>query len=178
MRIISGKYKGKNIIAPRNLPVRPTTDFAKESLFNILTNSIDFDNIKLLELFAGTGNIGIEFASRGCDDVTAVDLNFGCVQFIRKTFKELDINGKVYRNETFRFLKSHKEKYNMIFADPPYDLENIIKLPELIFKRDLLSAGGALIIEHDKKIDYSECPNFDNVRQYGKVNFSFFTFEV
>jgi 16S rRNA (guanine966-N2)-methyltransferase len=177
LRIISGKFKGKNISAPRNLPVRPTTDFAKESLFNILTNSIHFEDIKLLELFAGTGNIGCEFASRGCDDITAVDLNFGCVQFIRKTYKELNIKGKVYRNETFRFLKSHKDKYNMVFADPPYDLENIIDLPDLIFKKKILSDQGVLIIEHDKKIDFSQTQYFDNVRQYGKVNFSFFKFE-
>ena len=166
MRIISGKYKGKNIIAPRNLPIRPTTDFAKESLFNILTNTINFDNIKLLELFAGTGNIGIEFASRGCEDITAIDLHFGCVQFIRKNYQKLNINGKVYRNEVFRFLKSHKEKYNVIFADPPYNLKNIIMLPEIIFKRNLLISGGILIIEHDKKIDYSECNNFYNMRKY------------
>ena len=108
MRIIGGKYKGKNIIAPGNLPVRPTTDFAKESLFNILNNRINFEECKLLELFAGTGNIGYEFASRGCEEITSVDVNFKCIQFIKRMNKELQFNNRVIRSEAIRFLKKCK----------------------------------------------------------------------
>ena len=138
MRIIGGKYKGKSIVAPRGLPVRPTTDFAKESLFNILNNSIDFEEIKLLELFAGTGNIGYEFASRGCSHITSVDLNFNCIQFIKRTNKELELHNKVIRSDVFRYINSNKEKYNFIFADPPYDLDRIMDIPQLIFSKGIL----------------------------------------
>ena len=178
MRIIGGKYKGKSIIAPKNLPVRPTTDFAKESLFNILYNSVDFEQIKLLELFAGTGNIGYEFASRGCSKITSVDLNFHCIQFIKKTNKDLSLNNKVIRSDVFRFIKSNKEKYNFIFADPPYDLDAIRTIPESIFSNELLEDKGILVIEHDKYTDFSDCDYFKNVRQYGRVMFSFFKFNA
>ena len=178
MRIIGGKYKGKSIIGPKNLPVRPTTDFAKESLFNILNNLVDFENVKLLELFAGTGNIGYEFASRGCPSITSVDLNFHCIQFIKKINKELSLNNKVIRSDAFRFIKSNKEKYNFIFADPPYDLNKIKDIPNHIFSRELLEDDGILVIEHDKHTDFSDNENFKNVRQYGRVMFSFFTFNA
>lgn len=177
MRIIGGKHKGKTLIAPRNLPVRPTTDFAKESLFNILANRIDFSETKLLELFAGTGNIGYEFASRGCKDITSIDVNFPCVQFIKRTNKELGINGRVMRSEAFRFLKQHKEKYDFIFADPPYLLEGIEQIPAIVFKNELLNPDGILVVEHEKHLDLSEHPNYQETRRYGKVNFSFFTFD-
>jgi 16S rRNA (guanine(966)-N(2))-methyltransferase RsmD len=135
VRIIGGKYKGKSIIAPKNLPVRPTTDFAKESLFNILRNQIDYDSTVLLELFAGTGNIGYEFASRGCESITSVDLNFNCVRFIKKINRELDLKNTVIRSDAFRYIKSCKNQYNFIFADPPYNLENIGELPQLYFQQ-------------------------------------------
>ncbi len=176
MRIIGGKYKGKSIIAPKNLPVRPTTDFAKESLFNILRNQIDYDSTVLLELFAGTGNIGYEFASRGCESITSVDLNFNCVRFIKKINRELDLKNTVIRSDAFRFIKSCKNQYNFIFADPPYNLENISDLPNYIFSNNILEKNGTLIIEHDKNTDFSESPYFKNVRQYGRVMFSFFNF--
>ena len=174
MRIIGGKYKGKNIIAPKNLPVRPTTDFAKESLFNILNNRIDFEDCKLLELFAGTGNIGYEFASRGCKKITSVDVNFQCIQFIKRTNKELQFKNRVIRSEAMRFLKQCKEKYNFIFADPPYQMEFINKIPNLVFEMNLLKANGILVVEHEKNIDFSKHHNFQENRQYGRVNFSFF----
>lgn len=177
MRIISGKYKGKNIVAPRGLPARPTTDYAKESLFNILNNQIEFDQLKILELFAGTGNIGYEFMSRGAQSITSVDSDFKSIQFIKKMNKELNLIGRVIRSDAFRFIKSNKEKYNLIFADPPYALEGIEDIPNLIFKRGILENKGILIVEHDKAIDFSKEIYFDNVRQYGKVNFSFFKFE-
>lgn len=176
MRIIGGKHKGKTILAPKGLPVRPTTDFAKESLFNILNNSLDFEEIKLLELFAGTGNIGYEFSSRGCKSVTSVDLNFQCIRFIKKTNQELGFNNKVIRSDTFRFIKSNKEKYSLIFADPPYSLDKIQDIPSSIFSQNLLEDDGILIIEHDKHTDFSQYKYFKNVRQYGRVMFSFFKF--
>ena len=178
MRIIGGKYKGKSIVATRGLPVRPTTDFAKESLFNILNNCIDFEEIKLLELFAGTGNIGYEFASRGCPYITSVDLNFNCIQFIKRTNKELGLHNKVIRSDAFRFIKSNNEKYNFIFADPPYDLERINDIPKLIFSKGILEKEGTLVIEHDKYTDFSDVNYFKNVRQYGRVMFSFFKFNA
>jgi len=176
MRIIGGKYKGKTIIAPKILPVRPTTDFAKESLFNILNNQVDIENIKMLEIFAGTGNIGYEFASRGCTDITSVDLNFHCIQFIKKMNKELGFKHKVIRSDAFRYLKSTNEKYNFIFADPPYLLKEIKEIPSLIFKNEILEKNGTLVIEHDKHTDYSEELFFKYFRQYGRVIFSFFKF--
>ena len=178
MRIVGGKYKGKSIITPRNLPIRPTTDFAKEGLFNIINNSIDFEEIKLLELFAGTGNIGYEFASRGCSQISSVDLNFNCIQFIKRINKQLGLQNKVIRSDVFRFIKSNKEKYNFIFADPPYDLERIKDIPKLIFSNSILENEGTLVIEHDKHTDFSEHKYFNNVRQYGRVMFSFFNFKV
>ena len=170
MRIIAGIYKGKNIIAPKNLPVRPTTDFAKESLFNILINRVDFSNTNLLELFAGTGNIGYEFASRGCTNITSVDVNFQCVQFMKQMNRELKLNNRIIRTDAIRFLKQIKEPYSFIFADPPYQMEGITSIPNIIFKKNLLTKGGTLIIEHDKKLDFSDHSNFQEKRYYGRVN--------
>ena len=177
MRIIGGKYKGKKIIAPKNLPVRPTTDFAKESLFNILTNRIAFEDIKLLDLFAGTGNIGYEFSSRGCADVTSVDVDFNCIRFIKKQNEKFGFPNKVIRSEAFRFLKQHKESYDLIFGDPPYEMKEIDDLPNLIFDNKLLKPNGILVVEHQKHLNFSEHPYFQEIRRYGKVHFSFFTFD-
>jgi len=178
VRIISGKYKGKFIITPKGLPIRPTTNFAKESLFNILSNNINFNEIKLLDLFAGSGNIGFEFASRGCADITSIDINFNCIQFIRKMNKELDLKHKVIRSDTFRFIKTTKHKYNFIYADPPYDLDNIKDIPKLISSQKILENKGILVIEHDKKTNFSNSDHFKNIRQYGRVMFSFFNFSA
>lgn len=174
MRIIAGIYKGKNIIAPKNLPVRPTTDFAKESLFNILINRIDFSKTNLLELFAGTGNIGYEFASRGCTNITSIDVSFQCVKFMKQMNRELKLNNRIIRTDAIRFLKQIKEPYSFIFADPPYQMEDIISIPNIIFKKNLLTKGGTLIIEHDKKLNFNDHSNFKEKRTYGRVNFSFF----
>lgn len=174
MRIISGKYKGKNLIVPKGLPVRPTTDYAKESLFNILNNTISFRELNILELFAGTGNIGFEFMSRGAKSITSVDLDFKCIQFIKKMNKEIGIEGRVIRSEAIRFVKSNKDKYNLIYADPPYEIDNLLLLPDVIFDKGLLQEEGLLIIEHKKEIDFSLAKNYTSTRQYGKVNFSFF----
>ncbi|MCX6235770.1 MAG: RsmD family RNA methyltransferase [Bacteroidetes bacterium] len=175
MRIISGKFKGRRIIPPNNLPVRPTTDQAKEALFNILSNSFDFENGKVLDLFAGTGGISLEFASRGCPDVTSVELHFKCSQFIKTMSSALDIRSiRVIRTDVFRYIKSSKGKFDLIFADPPYDLAGLETIPEKVFKAAILNEGGILILEHPKGFDFTGHPCFTDMRRYGHVNFSFF----
>lgn len=176
MRIISGKHKSRRIAAPRKLPVRPTTDMAKEALFNILNNNYYFDELTVLDLFAGTGNIGYEFGSRGTTNITAVDGDFGCVQFIDKTSKELELNITAIKNDVFNYLEKTKVKSDIIFADPPYDLplEDFEKIPTLIFKNELLLEDGTLIIEHAKQTDLSHLENFVKNRKYGGSVFSFF----
>ena len=176
MRIISGKYKSRRIIAPNKLPVRPTTDMAKEALFNILNNRYYFDEVSFIDLFAGTGNISYEFASRGCEQITAVDGNFGCVQFINKTAAELDLSITTLKSDVFSFLEKTHLKSDIVFADPPYDIpqEDFEQIASLIFKNELLLQDGVLIIEHAKQTDLSHLPNFSNQRKYGGSVFSFF----
>jgi len=176
MRIVSGIYGGRRLHPPANLPVRPTTDLAKESLFNILNNMVDFEELSVLELFAGTGSISFEFVSRGCPAVTAVDQDGRCVSFIIKTCQELKIDTlRAYRSEAFFFIKRATGKYNLIFADPPYDLPSLGQLPDKILEKGLLKPQGLLIIEHPRSHDFSKHPAFMQHRVYGKVNFSFFT---
>ncbi|MEM7382261.1 MAG: RsmD family RNA methyltransferase [Bacteroidota bacterium] len=176
MRIISGKYKGKRILAPRELPVRPTTDMAKEALFNILNNSYYFEDLKVLDLFSGTGNIAYEFASRGCGEIYSVDQDYRCIKFIAKTSKDLDLNLKTIKSDVFKLLKKTKVKFDIIFADPPYrfELQDFAKIPELVFSRDLLLPEGSLIIEHSKHTELSGLEHFTNSRKYGGSVFSFF----
>ena len=175
MRIIRGKYQRRQITAPNNLPVRPTTDMAKESLFNILENHVDFEDITVLDLFAGTGNISNELVSRGCPRVTAVDENNNCIKFIRDTAAKLNMEELLaIRSDVFRFIPMHKVKYDLIFADPPYDSQHYDLLVSLIFEHNLLKEGGMLVVEHNKFIDFKEHPRFVEQRRYGKVNFSFF----
>ncbi|MGD1846145.1 MAG: RsmD family RNA methyltransferase [Salibacteraceae bacterium] len=175
MRIINGKYRGRRITAPRNLPVRPTTDFAKEGLFNVLQHRLSFEGLQVLDLFSGTGNISFEFASRGAGNSMAVELNFGGVQFIKKTARDLEFEHlKVVRSEVFRFLKHNNDAFDLIFADPPYQLENLVQLPDAIFGQDRLLPGGMAIIEHPEEFDFSNHAHFEEHRRYGKVNFSIF----
>ena len=176
MRIISGKFKSRRIVAPNKLPVRPTTDMAKEALFNILNNRYYFDEITFLDLFAGTGNISYEFASRGCEKITAVDGDFGCVQFISKTSDALELNISAVKSNVFSYLEKTKNKSDVVFADPPYDmpLEDFERIPELVFKNEILGEDGVLIIEHAKQTDLSHLPKFSNKRKYGGSVFSFF----
>lgn len=178
MRIISGKYKGKRLMAPAKLPVRPTTDFAKESLFNILNNHYYFDEISVLDLFSGTGNISYEFASRGSNAITAVDANAGCIQFIQKTNKELELGISCFKSDVYKFLEKTTLTTDIIFADPPYDFtkEQFAKIAELVFERDLLSEEGYLIIEHSKHTDLSDVPYFSYLKRYGGSVFSFFEY--
>ncbi len=177
MRIIAGKYRSRRINPPKNLPVRPTTDRARESLFNILNNLLDFSETNALDLFSGTGAVSFEMISRGCRQVTAVDQNRQCTEWIRKAAQEFKMeNIRVQQAETFRFLKQNPQKYNLIFADPPYHLENITDISRQVFENGLLKTDGWLVVEHPANIDFSEQPWFHSHRKYGKVNFSFFHF--
>lgn len=175
MRIVSGIYKSRKINPPANLPVRPTTDMAKEALFNILNNNFYFDEITVLDLFSGTGNISYEFASRGCENITAVDINSKCVNFTEEVIQKLDIKGfQTVRADVFLYLKKHKSKFDIIFADPPYDLEEYQKIPEIVFENELLNPNGWLIIEHPISVNFSRHEHFKEIRKYGKVHFSIF----
>lgn len=175
MRIIGGTYKGKQLLTPKNLPVRPTTDFAKEGLFNILNNRLDFEDLTVLDLFAGTGNISLEFASRGAARVYAIDKHTACVQFIRDTAKQLKL-GMVSpeRADVFKYLEKPFVAVDLIFADPPYELGNIPDIHELVFVNDWLKPGGTLIIEHGPKTKLDDKPHYTDTRKYGNVHFSFF----
>ncbi|WP_207425934.1 16S rRNA (guanine(966)-N(2))-methyltransferase RsmD [Pedobacter sp. SYSU D00535] len=175
MRIIGGKLKGLRLNPPSNLPVRPTTDLAKEALFNILGNQYDFENLKVLDLFSGTGNLSFEFASRGVPEVIAVDRTFGCYNYLKNTAKELKLEAiKAKKADVFKFLESETDVFDLIFADPPYDLPQIPLIPELVFKRKLLSAEGLLIVEHPTTKKLDDHPNFREQRKYGYSSFSFF----
>jgi len=175
MRIISGTHKGRPIHPPGNLPVRPTTDYAKESLFNILNNRVDFEGLTVLDLFAGTGSISFEFASREAALVTSVDKNFHCTDFMRKTSSLMGFQQiKVVQANVFTFLGFCKLQYDLIFADPPYDMENVTTIPDLVMNNKLLNEDGMLVIEHSRDFDFSKHPAFKEHRVYGKVNFSFF----
>lgn len=176
MRIISGKNKGKQLIAPAKLPVRPTTDFAKEALFNILNNDYYFDELSVLDLFAGTGNISYEFASRGCPTVIAIDSHSGCVQFISKMARELDYPITALKADVYEYLKRTSQQFDVVFADPPYELpaEKFAAIVELVFANTLLRPNGTLIIEHSTRTDLSELSHFVVAKRYGGCVFSFF----
>jgi 16S rRNA (guanine(966)-N(2))-methyltransferase RsmD len=176
MRIVSGIYRGRRLTPPVNLPVRPTTDFAKEGLFNVLNNLVDFESLRVLDLFTGTGSIAFEFLSRGAIEVTAIDSNNRCVEFIKKTAETFGAtNIKAVKSNSFVFIKHMVSTYDLIFADPPYDLERIESIPDLVFASDLLSQEGMLILEHSDRYKFEKHVNFASHRQYGSVNFSFFT---
>ena len=175
MRIIGGIHKGKQLLPPKNLPVRPTTDFAKEALFNVLNNRIDFDELTILDLFAGTGNIALEFASRGAKKIIAIDTHSPCLNFIRDTAKQLNLKSiNTDRADVFKFLKKAHTTFDVIFADPPYELPNIAEISELVFVHHVLNPLGLLIVEHGPKTDLSSQLHFMEMRKYGNVHFSFF----
>ncbi len=179
-RIISGKFRGKIIKAPLNLPVRPTTDFAKEALFNILNNHFYLDEIQVLDLFAGTGNLSYELASRGCESISAVDQNPKCCNFISKTSESLGFSDaiEVHRSDAIEFLKRDYRTYDLILADPPYEYSEYVGLIEQVFFKKLLSKDGLLVIEHDRETDLSPEEHFYEMRKYGKVAFSFFSWNA
>lgn len=179
MRIISGIYKSRKIVAPKNLPVRPTTDMAKESLFNIINNTFYFDELVVLDLFAGTGNISYEFASRGTEQITCVDQDFGCIKFINKTAAAFKMPIQTIKSDVFKYLEKATLQANIIFADPPYSLPDtdFAKIPELVFKNNLLLEDGLLIVEHSKHTNLSNLINYSYSKSYGGNMFSFFEIE-
>jgi len=175
MRIISGLWKGRRLNPPKNITARPTTDFAKESLFNLLQNRIQIEGSNVLDLFSGTGSISLECVSRGAADVTAVELAHTQQNFIINTSKQLGArNLTVIRGDAFKFIAACHEKYHLIFADPPYDLDKLPLLPDLIFENELLTEDGLFVLEHSANNDFSAHPHFSEHRKYGNVNFTFF----
>ncbi|MDX2134210.1 MAG: RsmD family RNA methyltransferase [Saprospiraceae bacterium] len=177
MRIIGGKFKGRRFHPPAdNWPTRPTTDYAKEALFNILTNHFDFESIRVLDLFGGTGSHSYEFISRGCTDVTYVDKFPSAVQFVRKTTELLAIkdNIHIFQMDVFRFIESAKGTFDYIFAGPPYALPTIDLLPDLVLEKKLLNPEGWFVLEHNPNHSFLEHPQLFDVRNYGKTIFSFF----
>lgn len=180
MRIISGKYKGRRITAPKNLPVRPTTDMSKEALFNVLNNHYHFSELKVLDLFSGTGNISYEFGSRGCENITSIDGDVGCVNFIKKTAKEFDLNITAIKNDVFKFLEKHKATYDIIFADPPYGIaqKEFEKLIELVFQNELLDPSGMLVVEHSKRTKLDHMMHYSFEKNYGGSVFTFYELDA
>ena len=179
MRVITGKYKGKHFAIPRSFKARPTTDFAKENLFNVLRAYIDFDSQpSALDLFAGTGSITLELLSRGCGKVVSVERDPQHFSFIMKTLSTLnDPHSFPRRADVFRYLERCGEQFDFIFADPPYTLEELDKLPDIVFRKQLLTPEGVFVLEHGKANDFSHHPHFREHRSYGSVNFSFFKAE-
>jgi len=175
MRIVSGYFRGRRINVPKKMDLRPTTDFAKEGLFNVLNNLIDFDELNVLDCFFGTGNISLEFISRGASQVTAVDINRDSYRFLEKLCNEWEIdNLDVYRADVLIHLKQDYQKYDLIFADPPFNLPEIKELPDLVFDNELLEDNGMLIVEHGNDTDFSQHKKFTKQRKFGSVFFSFF----
>ena len=178
MRIITGRYKGRHFDIPRSFKARPTTDFAKENIFNVLIQYVDFDGATALDLFSGTGSITLELLSRGCQQVVCIELDRDHHRFICDCLKKLEVKGGnavlPLRGDVFRFVKSCKQQFDFIFADPPYALKELPTLPDIIFERQLLKDDGIFVLEHGKDHDFSQHPHFVEHRQYGSVNFSLF----
>ena len=175
MRIITGLYKGRHFDIPRTFKARPTTDFAKENIFNVLTGYLDFEGATALDLFSGTGSISLELVSRGCNRVVSVEADRDHHRFISDCLKKLDTQACVpLRGDVFRFLKSCRQQFDFIFADPPYALKELPTIPDLIFEKQLLSDGGVFVFEHGKDHDFTAHPHFVEHRAYGSANFSIF----
>jgi len=176
MRIIGGSLKGRRFHPPKGLPVRPTTDFSKESIFNILNNQLNFESISALDLFSGTGSISFELASRGCGSIVSVESDSRCVRFIQQTAEELGIGESidVTQEDVFRFLRNCSEQFDVIFADPPYTVTNLEELMHLIFENNLLKENGLFIFEHQPRISFEKHPRFLQQRKYGSSIFSIF----
>jgi 16S rRNA (guanine(966)-N(2))-methyltransferase RsmD len=176
MRIISGKYKGRRISPPKGLPVRPTTDMSKEALFNVLNNHFNFEGLKVLDLFSGTGNISYEFASRGSSPITSVDGDFGCVKFIKQVAAEYDFSIAATKSDVFKFLERNNATFDIIFADPPYALDQATfeKIVLLVFEKNALNEDGMMVIEHSKYTKLDHMIHFSFKKSYGGSIFSFF----
>ena len=174
MRIISGTHKGIKLKFPKSLPVRPTTDRAKEALFNILKNRYYFDDKNILDLFSGTGNISYEFASRGCNHITAIDNNKNCINYINSKIKEFDFKITTLKYDCYKYVRNCNQRFNIIFIDPPYNYNQYEEIKSLIIEKNLVLKQGCLIIEHDRNISFTE-KNVE-IRKYGTVHFSIFSF--
>jgi len=180
MRITGGNLRGRQVIPPANLEARPTTDFAKEGLFNILTNSYEFAEISVLDLFSGTGSISFEFASRGCMDITSVEMNTNHATFIKNSMKLLGITNGIHviHHNVFDFLNICTKRYDVVFADPPYDLAGFADVPQKILNAPIFKEDAILIFEHPASFDYKEYPHFLKEKKYGNVHFTFFSSEA
>ncbi|WP_430809325.1 MULTISPECIES: RsmD family RNA methyltransferase [unclassified Carboxylicivirga] len=176
MRIISGKLKGRRFSPPKSFSARPTTDIARESLFNVLNNRLYFDELTVLDLFGGTGSISYEFASRGCSDITTVELNYKHFSYIKSMVKEFNLEDaiKVFKADVLKFIKKSPKHYDLVFADPPFDMKDFETLPDRFFENNLLTDEGVFILEHSDKMSFDTHPHFKEVKKYGKVHFSFF----
>ncbi|MGE0076652.1 MAG: RsmD family RNA methyltransferase [Bacteroidales bacterium] len=175
MRIVGGTFRGRHFTPPKSFNARPTTDFAKESLFNIINNNYDFEELRVLDLFSGTGSISFEFISRGAVRVDSIEVNFVHNRFIKETAQKLGVaNLSAIKADVFSFINRCSAKYSIIFADPPYDLKGIDQIPDIIFQRELLEDGGCFILEHSGSYMFTNHPFFKEHRAYGSVNFSFF----
>ncbi len=177
MRIVGGEFGGRRFNPPARIPARPTTEVAKEGLFNMLNNSMDIEGIKTLDIFGGTGSISYELASRGAADLTLVERDPITIDFIKKTAQELKITDRlqIIKGDVFKFMKQCTEQYNLIFAGPPYALTNIDEIPLLVFEKQLLLPGGIFILEHTPRNDYQQHPHFSRIKNYGTTVFTFFT---
>ena len=180
MRIITGIYKGQHFDIPKSFKARPTTDFAKENIFNVLTGYMDFEDAMALDLFSGTGSISLELLSRGCKQVISVEADRDHHRFIQQCLQKLQHTGGVtpLRGDAFRFIKSCKQQFDFIFADPPYALKELPTIPSLIFEHNLLKDDGIFVFEHGKDHDFSDDPHFVEHRSYGSVNFTIFRKEA
>lgn len=175
MRIIQGKYKSKRIIAPKNLPVRPTTDMAKEGIFNVIDNEFYFDQLTVLDLFSGTGNISYEFASRDTKSITSVDHSFNCIKYIKSMTNDLGFDQvTVIKSDVNKYILSSKNSFKLIYADPPYNMDNQDQMIINILAGNLLQSNGWFIIEHDAYHKFDHLEGFIQQRRYGSVHFSIF----
>ena len=176
MRIVGGEFKGRRIAVPTNFPSRPTTDFAKEGLFNVLDNQLDLTDLKILDLCSGTGNISLEFLSRGVEEVTSVDSHTNCLKFVQKNANSLGIFNqiKTVKSDLILFVRNTGLKFDIIFADPPFNFDKYNEIIEIVFERNLLTEDGILILEHSKQKSFEKEQNFRFIRNYGNVTFSFF----
>lgn len=176
MRIIGGELRGRQFNPGKNFKARPTTDFARENLFNILSNRLDFEEIRVLDLFAGTGSISFEFASRGCKSVTTVEMDHVHYAFISSVIRQLHLEEVVHlvRYDVLKFIPRCTEKYDLVFADPPYQLKSLKDIPDLVLQHRLISQEGMLILEHGKSDNFAAHKNLFEQRAYGSVHFSFF----
>ena len=175
MRIITGKYKGRHFDIPRTFKARPTTDFAKENIFNVINAYLDWEETVALDLFAGTGSISLELLSRGCKEVVSVEKDRDHARFISQCMEKIGADEHVLiKGDVFRFIKSCHQQFDFIFADPPYALPELPTIPDLIFSQDLLAPDGLFVFEHGKHNDFSSHPHFVEHRSYGSVNFTLF----